>query len=220
MKQLSLEYNIVHWSFILNHHLIALDRSVNVTHEEQARLVPDGAEQQKPTVTNNGHVSEVVRALQKARHVASQMIIIERVTEDRDRGTATAQHRTPPPFVVFRGELKVRQRNRHKRRDEDENDEDDEEYAINRVHLVSPNRSENVEQLDVNSAEWQEARDAHLRNRRAVPWQRRDVARILRCSHRRVELCLGVFTGYASDDGERNGDDGPKQDDEYDGTER
>lgn len=40
--------------------LIALDCAINVTNENETRLVPDGAEQKEPPVADDAHVTEKV----------------------------------------------------------------------------------------------------------------------------------------------------------------
>ena len=134
--------------------LIALDGAIDVTHEQQTCLVTNRTEQQEPTVANNAHIAEKVGCLHEAIHVTSQVKVVERVAKYSYCGASTAQHRSPPPLVVFRGELEVRQAHRHECRDEDENDEYDEQHAVNCIHLVSPHRGEDVEELDVNCTQW------------------------------------------------------------------
>ena len=97
-----------------------------MTHERQTRLVSHRSEGEKPSVTNDAHVSKVVGALHESRHVAAHVEVINGVGKDGDTGAPAAQKRAPPPLVVLGGELKVCQRNRRERHDEDENDEDDE----------------------------------------------------------------------------------------------
>jgi hypothetical protein len=85
----------------------------------------------------------------------------------------------PPPAVVLRCELEVRQPDRDERRDDDEDDKHDEQDAINRVDLVAPHAGEDVVQLDVDGAERQEPGHDGLRDDMAVPGQGGDLPREL-----------------------------------------
>eukprot|EP00982_Pelagococcus_subviridis_P013739 31275-Pelagococcus_subviridis.AAC.3 len=193
---------------------LALDRLVYVPHEQRARPEPDVSEEQEKPVTNHGHVPEEKARLHEPGHVAPGVVVIEAVCVYEHPRAAAAQDASPPPLVVLHRELEVRQRDRYERGDDDEDDEHDEQDAVNRVHLVSPHGREDVVQLDVNRAERQEPGHAHLRDRRAVPRQQRNLARVLRGPARRLELRPAVLPRDAAEHGERKRHERP--DDEYD----
>jgi 2-polyprenyl-6-methoxyphenol hydroxylase-like FAD-dependent oxidoreductase len=85
----------------------------------------------------------------------------------------------PPPAVVLRRELEIRQPDRNKGGDDDEDDKHDEQDAVDRVDLVPPHAGEDVVQLDVDGAEGQEPGHDGLRDDVAVPGQGGDLPREL-----------------------------------------
>mmetsp|Transcript_18486 Transcript_18486/g.45975 ORF Transcript_18486/g.45975 Transcript_18486/m.45975 type:complete len:697 (-) Transcript_18486:14-2104(-) len=199
--------------------LLALDGAVDVAHEHERRAEADVAQHEEEAVADGEHVPEEEAGLHEAGHVGARVVVVEAVPVDEQAGGAPAQHGAPPPLVVLHRQLEVRQRDGDERRDDDQDDEHDEQDAVDGVHLVAPHGREDVVQLDVDGAEGQEPRHAHLGQRAAVPRQRRDLARVLCSAARRVELALGVLAGDAAQHREGEGDQRPDDQDHADGAE-
>lgn len=64
--------------------------------------------------------------------------------------------------MVLHGQLEVRERHRDARGDDIQDDEDKAEDAVERVVCVAPHAAVDVEELDVDGAEGQEACHEHL----------------------------------------------------------
>mmetsp|Transcript_35637 Transcript_35637/g.84450 ORF Transcript_35637/g.84450 Transcript_35637/m.84450 type:complete len:254 (+) Transcript_35637:552-1313(+) len=81
---------------------------------------------------------------------------------------------------------------------------------------MTPDRREDVVQLDVDGGEREEASHCHLRDGLPVPWQRRDLARVLVGARGRVPHILAVLAADAAEDGQGEGNHCPDDDDDAD----
>ena len=120
--------------------LLALDRLVDVHHEQLRSPEPDVPEHQEEPVADRPHVPEEKRRLHEPvhktlirqsnspyvnkkmnspAHVAPVEVIVEAVAVDEAPGAPAAEHRPPPPLVVLHRQLEVRQRDGDERGDDD-----------------------------------------------------------------------------------------------------
>ena len=86
------------------------------------------------------------------------------VDEEVNRGEAWGHERSPPPIVVFGGEMKVTKQNRRLGARDDQNERDEQQKAEHVVNLVRPDRIQNEKELDEDAAKRQNATHDDARN--------------------------------------------------------
>ena len=189
--------------------------------KEKTEMESSTAQHQEEGKRNDRHVPEVKRGLEYTTHSTSIEVVEERISVDENTSHSRIDECTPPPSMVLPRQLKVEQSHADERCHNDEEHECKEKNSEEGVNLMSPHRSKDVVEFDVNRRKWQEARNNHLEELVAVPRHFRGNF----TSHlRRASWCIEVVACIvlrrnASQDGKRAGDKGVDRGNGEDGRE-
>ena len=189
--------------------------------KEKTEMESSTAQHQEEGKRHDRHVPEVKRGLEYTTHSTSIEVVEERISVDENTSHSRIDECTPPPSMVLPRQLKVEQSHADERCHNDEEHECKEKNSEEGVNLMSPHRSKDVVEFDVNRRKWQEARNNHLEELVAVPRHFRGNF----TSHlRRASWCIEVVACIvlrrnASQDGKRAGDKGVDRSDGEDGRE-
>ncbi len=127
--------------------------------------------------------------------------------------------RSPPPAVILRSQLEIRQRNRNAGRDTQQNNKDHAQYAIKCVLVTAPKRREYVVQLDTDGWERKEASNNHVAKRATIPGNGRNLAANVLCAARLIKRLRAVLAENAPDYCERISNRNPDERQNYDSCE-
>lgn len=136
----------------------------------------------------------------------------EGVTKNKQSSGTTVYETSPPPLMIFSGQLEVKQRNGDEGCDNGQHYKRQIQDAEESVYLVAPDSRKDVMQLDVDRREGQEASHHQLSHGMPVPLgDGRDLSFHLVRPTRRTELVGDISTHACTkhSHGEVNeGDDG------------
>lgn len=151
------------------------------------------AQHQKESEGDNSHVSKVERRLKQTIHTTSVEVVEERVRVDEDTSHTSIDESTPPPSVIFSGQLEVQQCNTDEGSHNKKEDECKEEDSEESIHLVTPHCSKDVVELNIDGREGQKSSNNHLRKTTTVPWHfRRDFTSHFSCASRSIEVVARI----------------------------
>ena len=105
---------------------------------------------QEETKRNYRHIPEVERRLEQSIHSTSMEIVEEGIRIDKDTSHTGIDKDTPPPSVIFSGQLEVKQGYTDKGSHDEKENECEEQNSKQGIHLMSPHGSEDIMQLNVN----------------------------------------------------------------------
>lgn len=148
--------------------------------------------------------------------------VVERICVNENTSHSRIDEGTPPPSMVLPRQLKVEQSYADEGCHDDEEDEGKEQDPEEGVNLMSPHRSKNVVEFDVNRRKWQESRNNHLKETAAVPRHLRGyfASHLRRASWGIEVMACVVLRRDASQDGKGAGDQGVDRSNGEDGRER
>ena len=163
-------------------------------HKEKTEMESRAAQHQKECEGDNRHVSKVERRLEQTIHTTSLEVVEERVSVDENTSHTSIDEGTPPPSVIFSGQLEVQQCHTNEGSHDKKKDERKEEDSEESIHLVTPHCSKDVVEFNVDSREGQESSDDHLCETTAVPWHfRRNFTSHFGCAGGGIEVVAGII---------------------------
>jgi hypothetical protein len=119
------------------HHtsLIRLDGGLDVADEHPRGVEAHRAHHEEEGEGDVGHLAEVEGRLKEARHARVVEVVEKALELDEDADHAAREERAPPPAVVLRRELELRQCDDDEGRHDREERKGEEEDALERVDL-------------------------------------------------------------------------------------
>lgn len=121
-------------------------------------------------------------------------VVEEGIGVDEKTSHSCIDERTPPPSVIFSGQLEVQQGYADERSHNKEEYEGKEKNSEESVHLVPPHCSEDVMKFDVDCRKGQESRNNHLHEATTIPrYLRGDFARHFGGTGGGIEIMAGII---------------------------
>mmetsp|Transcript_12082 Transcript_12082/g.33980 ORF Transcript_12082/g.33980 Transcript_12082/m.33980 type:complete len:244 (-) Transcript_12082:461-1192(-) len=136
---------------------VHLDRAVDSPHEEEGGECANGPRQEHEQGGNDEHVAEVQQCGDDLVDLKARAEVQNRVQEHVQRRRAAGEERCPPPSVVLRCQLEVRQGDGDLRTGHEQDHEHQCQKPEEVVELVQPNGRHNEEELGEDSAEGENA---------------------------------------------------------------
>mmetsp|Transcript_12281 Transcript_12281/g.30008 ORF Transcript_12281/g.30008 Transcript_12281/m.30008 type:complete len:433 (-) Transcript_12281:995-2293(-) len=195
---------------------VALDVAVDGAHKGGRRQVAHRAAHQAQAQAQHRGVAKVEAGLEEARHLGLEHKVVDGVEEHVERGGARHAERRPLPVIVFGVEQEVGAHDGDARGDDEQDAHHQQHEAVHVVDLVVPEGREDEVHLDEDGAKGQQpARRCDDRGPQvplAVGHGRRDALHPAGPVGRRVP----VAADDRADEAQREGDEGPQQDDGHD----
>lgn len=191
---------------------------INIAHKEERRSEAHRAHHEEECVRDEEHIPTEEHSLHKARPLGPR-IVPQSVRIHVPGSRPTTQQRSPPPPMVFRRELKVRQRDGHERGHQQQNDVHDGKDRKDRQRLIAPHRLEDIMQLHVDRREGKATSDQHLHGSLAVYRQRGDVTWELGGAAGGLEDHRALEGEPCAEHSEGQRDDGPQEEEYADSAE-
>jgi len=187
--------------------------------KEKTEVETSTSQHQEESERDDGHVSKIERRLEQATHSTSVEVIEERVCVDEETSHSCVDESTPPPSMIFSGQLKVQQGHTDERGHDEKKDERKEKDSKQSVHLMSPHGGKDVMKFNVNCRKGQESRNEHLHEASTIPgnfsW---DFASHLGGAGGRIEIVTGiVLSQNTTQHGQGQGDQSVDKRDGKDG---
>lgn len=148
---------------------VHFNTTINISHKFERRKESHRTECQEKGVTSDKDGWKEFDSLKEARHVGTTEIIKRGVQKDENAGRSCRKNGSPPPFVIFDGQLEIRQCDGHCRCYAEDDYERQTQNAVESVRLPTPQSGKDVIQFHRDGTKRQESTNQVVHHPRAVP---------------------------------------------------